>query len=112
MDAQNIKSHEPRFNGRQTVIRLPGGVYKISLGRNGGRVAGINGNDGKNDTFGIFKDRYVTPEADEWSEMLLPWTVVLSMMTVDLTQSTKKKTTASQNTAKDTASAKRQQRQA
>lgn len=75
LDAQNIKSHEPRFNGRQTVIRLPGGVYKISLGRNGGRVAGINGNDGKNDTFGIFKDRYVTPEADEWSEMLLPWTV-------------------------------------
>ncbi|HGO8920546.1 TPA: PilC family type IV pilus tip adhesin, partial [Neisseria meningitidis] len=74
LDAQNIKSHEPRFNGRQTVIRLPGGVYKISLGRNGGRVAGINGNDGKNDTFGIFKDRYVTPEADEWSEMLLPWT--------------------------------------
>ncbi|HGO7716594.1 TPA: PilC family type IV pilus tip adhesin, partial [Neisseria meningitidis] len=75
LDAQNIKSHEPRFNGRQTVIRLPGGVYKISLGRNGGRVAGINGNDGKNDTFGIFKDRYVTPEADEWSKMLLPWTV-------------------------------------
>lgn len=75
LDAQNIKSHEPRFNGRQTVIRLPGGVYKISLGRNGGRVAGINGNDGKNDTFGIFKDRYVTPEADEWREMLLPWTV-------------------------------------
>ncbi|ENX0588670.1 hypothetical protein FCK38_002136, partial [Neisseria gonorrhoeae] len=33
-----------------------------------------NGNDGKNDTFGIFKDRYVTPETDEWSEMLLPWT--------------------------------------
>lgn len=75
LDAQNIKSHEPRFNGRQTVIRLPGGVYKISLSRNGGRVAGINGNDGKNDTFGIFKDRYVTPEADEWREMLLPWTV-------------------------------------
>ncbi|HEZ3382341.1 TPA: pilus assembly/adherence protein PilC, partial [Neisseria meningitidis] len=75
LDAQNIKSHEPRFNGRQTVIRLPGGVYKISLGRNGGRVAGINGNDGKNDTFGIFKDRYVTPEADEWKKVLLPWTV-------------------------------------
>ncbi|HFC7458086.1 TPA: PilC family type IV pilus tip adhesin, partial [Neisseria meningitidis] len=75
LDAQNIKSHEPRFNGRQTVIRLPGGVYKISLGRNGGRVAGINGNDGKNDTFGILKDRYVTPETNEWSEVLLPWTV-------------------------------------
>ncbi|EMS5955993.1 pilus assembly/adherence protein PilC, partial [Neisseria gonorrhoeae] len=48
--------------------------YKINPGKNGGRVAGINGNDGKNDTFGIFKDRYVTPETDEWSEVLLPWT--------------------------------------
>ncbi|EMT6431796.1 hypothetical protein OFK16_001949 [Neisseria gonorrhoeae] len=74
MDTQNIKSREPNFNSRQTVIRLPGGVYKINPGKNGGRVAGINGNDGKNDTFGIFKDRYVTPEDDEWSEMLLPWT--------------------------------------
>ncbi|HFA7119342.1 TPA: pilus assembly/adherence protein PilC [Neisseria gonorrhoeae] len=74
LDTQNIKSREPGFNGRQTVIRLPGGVYKINPGKNGGRVAGINGNDGKNDTFGIFKDRYVTPEVDEWSEMLLPWT--------------------------------------
>ncbi|HFA0368907.1 TPA: pilus assembly/adherence protein PilC, partial [Neisseria gonorrhoeae] len=62
------------FNSRQTVIRLPGGVYKINPGKNGGRVAGINGNDGKNDTFGIFKDRYVTPETNEWSEVLLPWT--------------------------------------
>ncbi|EPI6053874.1 PilC family type IV pilus tip adhesin, partial [Neisseria gonorrhoeae] len=74
LDTQNIKSREPNFNSRQTVIRLPGGVYKINSGKNGGRVAGINGNDGKNDTFGIYKDRLVTPEADEWSEMLLPWT--------------------------------------
>ncbi|HGJ8343440.1 TPA: PilC family type IV pilus tip adhesin [Neisseria gonorrhoeae] len=74
LDTQNIKSREPNFNSRQTVIRLPGGVYKINPGKNGGRVAGINGNDGKNDTFGIFKDRYVTPETNEWSEMLLPWT--------------------------------------
>ncbi|EOF9039607.1 PilC family type IV pilus tip adhesin [Neisseria gonorrhoeae] len=74
LDTQNIKSREPNFNSRQTVIRLPGGVYKINPGKSGGRVAGINGNDGKNDTFGIFKDRYVTPETDEWSEMLLPWT--------------------------------------
>ncbi|EPT3161268.1 PilC family type IV pilus tip adhesin, partial [Neisseria gonorrhoeae] len=51
-----------------------GGVYKINSGKNGGRVAGINGNDGKNDTFGIYKDRLVTPEADEWSNILLPWT--------------------------------------
>ncbi|EMT8356589.1 pilus assembly/adherence protein PilC, partial [Neisseria gonorrhoeae] len=74
LDTQNIKSREPNFNSRQTVIRLPGGVYKINPVKNGGRVAGFNGNDGKNDTFGIYKDRLVTPEADEWSEMLLPWT--------------------------------------
>ncbi|MFP2854672.1 PilC family type IV pilus tip adhesin [Neisseria gonorrhoeae] len=74
LDTQNIKSHEPNFNSRQTVIRLPGGVYKINPVKNGGRVAGFNGNDGKNDTFGIYKDRLVTPEADEWSEVLLPWT--------------------------------------
>ncbi|ENX3786052.1 PilC family type IV pilus tip adhesin [Neisseria gonorrhoeae] len=73
LNAQDIKSREPNFNSRQTVIRLPGGVYRIAPG-NSGRVAGINGNNGKNDTFGIFKDRYVTPETDEWSEILLPWT--------------------------------------
>ncbi|HFA6170630.1 TPA: pilus assembly/adherence protein PilC [Neisseria gonorrhoeae] len=73
LNAQDIKSREPNFNSRQTVIRLPGGVYRIAPG-NSGRVAGINGNDGKNNTFGIFKDRYVTPETDEWSEVLLPWT--------------------------------------
>ncbi|HEZ3230292.1 TPA: pilus assembly/adherence protein PilC [Neisseria meningitidis] len=71
----DIESRQPGFTGRQTVIRLPGGVYKINSGKNGGRVAGINGNDGKNDTFGILKDRYVTPETNEWSEVLLPWTV-------------------------------------
>ncbi|ENS6925620.1 pilus assembly/adherence protein PilC, partial [Neisseria gonorrhoeae] len=74
LNARDIKSREPNFNSRQTVIRLPGGVYKINPVKNGGRVAGFNGNDGKNDTFGIYKDRLVTPEADEWSEVLLPWT--------------------------------------
>ncbi|MFS4629683.1 PilC family type IV pilus tip adhesin, partial [Neisseria gonorrhoeae] len=73
LNAQDIKSREPNFNSRQTVIRLPGGVYRIAPG-NSGRVAGINGNDGKNDTFGIYKDRLVTPEVDEWSNILLPWT--------------------------------------
>ncbi|ENX0893866.1 pilus assembly/adherence protein PilC, partial [Neisseria gonorrhoeae] len=73
LDTQNIKSREPGFNGRQTVIRLPGGVYRIAPG-NSGRVAGFNDNDGKNDTFGIYKDRLVIPEPDEWSEVLLPWT--------------------------------------
>ncbi|ENX0816429.1 pilus assembly/adherence protein PilC [Neisseria gonorrhoeae] len=72
LNAQDIKSREPNFNSRQTVIRLPGGVYRIAPTRD--RIVGLNGNDGKNDTFGIFKDRYVTPEADEWSEILLPWT--------------------------------------
>ncbi|ENT1245352.1 pilus assembly/adherence protein PilC, partial [Neisseria gonorrhoeae] len=75
LNTRDIKSREPNFNSRQTVIRLPGGVYKISSGKNGGRVAGFNGNDGKNDTFGIYKDRLVTPEADEWKKVLLPWTV-------------------------------------
>ncbi|MFV7724244.1 PilC family type IV pilus tip adhesin [Neisseria gonorrhoeae] len=74
LNTRDIKSREPNFNSRQTVIRLPGGVYKISSGKNGGWVAGFNGNDGKNDTFGIYKDRLVTPEADEWSNILLPWT--------------------------------------
>ncbi|HGJ8487057.1 TPA: PilC family type IV pilus tip adhesin, partial [Neisseria gonorrhoeae] len=73
LNAQDIKSREPNFNSRQTVIRLPGGVYQIAPG-NSGQVAGFNGNDGKNDTFGIYKDRYVTPETNEWSEVLLPWT--------------------------------------
>ncbi|HFA6405392.1 TPA: pilus assembly/adherence protein PilC, partial [Neisseria gonorrhoeae] len=74
LNTRDIKSREPNFNSRQTVIRLPGGVYKISSDKNGGRVAGFNGNDGKNGTFGIYKDRLVTPEADEWSNILLPWT--------------------------------------
>ncbi|HFB8118067.1 TPA: PilC family type IV pilus tip adhesin [Neisseria gonorrhoeae] len=73
LNAQDIKSREPNFNSRQTVIRLPGGVYRIAPG-NSGRVAGFNDNDGKNDTFGIYKDRLVIPEPDEWSEVLLPWT--------------------------------------
>ncbi|EMT7085776.1 pilus assembly/adherence protein PilC, partial [Neisseria gonorrhoeae] len=74
LNARDIKSREPNFNSRQTVIRLPGGVYRIAPG-NSGRVAGFNDNDGKNDTFGIYKDRLVIPEPDEWSEVLLPWTV-------------------------------------
>ncbi|HFC3465973.1 TPA: PilC family type IV pilus tip adhesin, partial [Neisseria gonorrhoeae] len=73
LNERDIKSREPNFNSRQTVIRLPGGVYRIAPG-NSGRVAGFNGNDGKNDTFGIYKDRLVIPEPDEWSEVLLPWT--------------------------------------
>ncbi|HFC4211471.1 TPA: PilC family type IV pilus tip adhesin, partial [Neisseria gonorrhoeae] len=73
LNARDIKSREPDFNSRQTVIRLPGGVYRIGPTRNG--IVGLNGNDGKNDTFGIYKDRLVTPEVDEWAKVLLPWTV-------------------------------------
>ncbi|HFA6452963.1 TPA: pilus assembly/adherence protein PilC, partial [Neisseria gonorrhoeae] len=73
LNAQDIKSREPNFNSRQTVIRLPGGVYRIAPTRD--RIVGLNGNDGKNDTFGIYKDRLVTPDADEWAKVLLPWTV-------------------------------------
>lgn len=73
LNTQDIKSREPNFNSRQTVIRLPGGVYRIAPTRD--RIVGLNGNDGKNDTFGIYKDRLVTPEADEWAKVLLPWTV-------------------------------------
>ncbi|EPI7036971.1 PilC family type IV pilus tip adhesin [Neisseria gonorrhoeae] len=73
LNARDIKSREPNFNSRQTVIRLPGGVYRIGPTRNG--IVGLNGNDGKNDTFGIYNDRLVTPEVDEWAKVLLPWTV-------------------------------------
>ncbi|HHO0319819.1 TPA: PilC family type IV pilus tip adhesin [Neisseria gonorrhoeae] len=73
LNTQDIKSREPNFNSRQTVIRLPGGVYRIAPTRD--RIVGLNGNDGKNDTFGIYKERLVTPDADEWTKVLLPWTV-------------------------------------
>ncbi|HGO6494550.1 TPA: PilC family type IV pilus tip adhesin [Neisseria gonorrhoeae] len=73
LNERDIKSREPNFNSRQTVIRLPGGVYRIAPTRD--RIVGLNGNDGKNDIFGIYKDRLVTPEVDEWAKVLLPWTV-------------------------------------
>ncbi|HGT4292304.1 TPA: pilus assembly/adherence protein PilC, partial [Neisseria gonorrhoeae] len=46
LNARDIKSREPNFNSRQTVIRLPGGVYRIAPTRD--RIVGLNGNDGKN----------------------------------------------------------------
>ncbi|HGJ8505641.1 TPA: PilC family type IV pilus tip adhesin, partial [Neisseria gonorrhoeae] len=73
LNTQDIKSREPNFNSRQTVIRLPSGVYRIAPTRD--RIVGLNDNDGKNDTFGIYKERLVTPDADEWAKVLLPWTV-------------------------------------
>ncbi|HEZ3500437.1 TPA: pilus assembly/adherence protein PilC [Neisseria meningitidis] len=71
----DIKSREPNFTGRQTIIRLNGGVREIKLDKNNTEVVNFNGNDGNNDTFGIVKDLGVDPDANEWKKVLLPWTV-------------------------------------
>ncbi|HEZ3124414.1 TPA: pilus assembly/adherence protein PilC, partial [Neisseria meningitidis] len=68
-----IKSREPTFNQRQTVIRLDKGVHQIKL--QGNEVANFNRNDGKNDTFGIVSEGSFMPDASEWKKVLLPWTV-------------------------------------
>ncbi|HIE8469420.1 TPA: PilC family type IV pilus tip adhesin, partial [Neisseria gonorrhoeae] len=74
-----IKSRQPSFNGRQTIIRLDDGVHLIKLNESKDEVAAfvnLNGNNtGKNDTFGIVKEANVNLEADEWKKVLLPWTV-------------------------------------
>ncbi|HEZ0417275.1 TPA: pilus assembly/adherence protein PilC [Neisseria meningitidis] len=70
-----IKSKEPNFTGRQTVIRLDDGVREIKLDKNNNEVVGFNGRNGNNDTFGIVKEYSVTPDANEWKKVLLPWTV-------------------------------------
>ncbi|HEZ7817757.1 TPA: pilus assembly/adherence protein PilC, partial [Neisseria meningitidis] len=75
LNKSDIESREPSFTSRQTVIRLDGGVQQIKLDRNNTEVTGFNGNDGKNDTFGIVKDLGVDPDANEWKKVLLPWTV-------------------------------------
>ncbi|HGG8507263.1 TPA: pilus assembly/adherence protein PilC, partial [Neisseria meningitidis] len=54
-----IKSKEPNFTGRQTVIRLDSGVQQIKLQSN--EVTSFNVNNG-NDTFGIVKDLGVDPD--------------------------------------------------
>ncbi|HGG9828119.1 TPA: PilC family type IV pilus tip adhesin, partial [Neisseria meningitidis] len=38
-------------------------------------ATGLNGNDGKNDTFGIVSEGSFTPDVSEWKKVLLPWTV-------------------------------------
>ncbi|MBG9029784.1 PilC family type IV pilus tip adhesin, partial [Neisseria meningitidis] len=73
LSTSEIKSKEPTFTGRQTVIRLDGGVQQIKL--QGNEVANFNGNNGNNATFGIVKDLGVDPDANEWKKVLLPWTV-------------------------------------
>ncbi|EMU0770871.1 pilus assembly/adherence protein PilC, partial [Neisseria gonorrhoeae] len=74
-----IKSRQPSFNGRQTIIRLDDGVHLIKLNGIKDEVAAfvnLNGNNtGKNDTFGIVKEANVNLDADEWKKVLLPWTV-------------------------------------
>ncbi|HGO8242693.1 TPA: PilC family type IV pilus tip adhesin, partial [Neisseria meningitidis] len=74
LSTSEIKSKEPTFTSRQTVIRLDGGVREIKLDKNN-EVTGLNGNDGKNDTFGIVNEGSFMPDADEWKKVLLPWTV-------------------------------------
>lgn len=72
LSTSEIKSKEPTFTGRQTVIRLDGGVQQIKL--QGNEVTSFNVNNGNN-TFGIVKDLGVDPDASEWKKVLLPWTV-------------------------------------
>ncbi|EMS3141775.1 pilus assembly/adherence protein PilC [Neisseria gonorrhoeae] len=74
LSENEIKSKEPRFNGRQTVIRLDSGVQLIKLNRSKDEVV-IFGNTGNNGTFGIVKEANVNLAADEWKKVLLPWTV-------------------------------------
>lgn len=74
LSASEIKSKEPTFTGRQTVIRLDGGVHEIKLDRSN-EATGLNGNDGKNDTFGIVSEGSFMPDDSEWKKVLLPWTV-------------------------------------
>ncbi|HEZ3332956.1 TPA: pilus assembly/adherence protein PilC, partial [Neisseria meningitidis] len=70
LSALDIQSKEPTFTGRQTIIRLDGGVQQIKLQRN--EVANFNSDNG---TFGIVKEGSVVPESNEWKKVLLPWTV-------------------------------------
>ncbi|HFC5301336.1 TPA: pilus assembly/adherence protein PilC, partial [Neisseria gonorrhoeae] len=79
LSENEIKSKEPSFMGRETIIRLDDGVHLIKLNGSKDRVVAfvnLNGNNtGKNDTFGIVKEANVNLEADEWKKVLLPWTV-------------------------------------
>ncbi|HGG9271791.1 TPA: PilC family type IV pilus tip adhesin, partial [Neisseria meningitidis] len=71
----DIESRQPGFTGRQTIIRLDSGVQQIKLDQNNTEVVNFNGNDGKNDTFGIVQEYGFKPNDDEWKKVLLPWTV-------------------------------------
>ncbi|MBG8975674.1 PilC family type IV pilus tip adhesin [Neisseria meningitidis] len=73
LSASEIKSKEPNFTGRQTVIRLDSGVREIKLNRSNDEVVNFNGTS--NDTFGIVSEGSFMPDASEWKKVLLPWTV-------------------------------------
>ncbi|WP_267462825.1 PilC family type IV pilus tip adhesin, partial [Neisseria meningitidis] len=70
----DIESRQPNFTGRQTVIRLDGGVREIKLNRSNTEVVNFNGNS-NNATFGIVGEYGVVPDTNEWKKVLLPWTV-------------------------------------
>lgn len=74
LSTSEIKSKEPTFTGRQTVIRLDSGVQQIKLGKNNNEVTGFNGNS-NNATFGIVSEGSFMPDISEWKKVLLPWTV-------------------------------------
>lgn len=74
LSTSEIKSKEPTFTGRQTVIRLDSGVQQIKLGKNNKEVTGFNGNS-NNATFGIVSEGSFMPDISEWKKVLLPWTV-------------------------------------
>ncbi|HGI8327957.1 TPA: PilC family type IV pilus tip adhesin, partial [Neisseria meningitidis] len=73
LNKSDIESREPTFTGRQTIIRLDGGVQQIKLDKSN-EATGLNGNT-NNNTFGIVKEYSVNPETNEWKKVLLPWTV-------------------------------------
>lgn len=74
LNEAQIKSKEPSFTSRQTIIRLDGGVQQIKLDKNN-EATGLNGNTGKNETFGIVSEGSFMPDTSEWKKVLLPWTV-------------------------------------
>lgn len=73
LSTSDIQNKGPSFTGRQTVIRLDGGVQQIKLDKSN-EATGLNGNT-NNNTFGIVKDLGVEPDTNEWKKVLLPWTV-------------------------------------
>lgn len=74
LSTSEIKSKEPNFTGRQTIIRLDGRVQQIKLGQSNNEVVGFNGNS-NNATFGIVSEGSFMPDTSEWEKVLLPWTV-------------------------------------